>query len=282
MVNRKLIYDVGLHKGEDTSFYLKKGFKVVAFEANPDLADFCRNRFEQHVSSGQLTIVEGAILENSNQTKRKVKFYKNDEKSVWGTVVEDWAERNSGLGKSSQVIEVDAIDFSVCLEKYGIPYYMKIDIEGMDLVCLRALKEFDMRPSYISIESEKVDFDALKQELNLLEELGYSDFKAVNQSKVPAQKEPQNTLEGELVNHKFKIGSSGLFGLDLEGAWAGKEEVLKQYESIFRAYRLFGDQSVFSKTKIGQKFTDAMNRLLGIPGWYDTHARHENEKTNYD
>ena len=30
-----LIFDVGLHRGEDTEFYLKKGFRVVAFEANP-------------------------------------------------------------------------------------------------------------------------------------------------------------------------------------------------------------------------------------------------------
>ena len=27
-----LIYDVGLHHGQDTDFYLKKGFDVVAFE----------------------------------------------------------------------------------------------------------------------------------------------------------------------------------------------------------------------------------------------------------
>ena len=30
-----LIYDVGFHQGEDTAYYLKKGFRVVAFEAHP-------------------------------------------------------------------------------------------------------------------------------------------------------------------------------------------------------------------------------------------------------
>ena len=30
-----LIFDVGFHKGEDTEFYLKKGFPVVAADANP-------------------------------------------------------------------------------------------------------------------------------------------------------------------------------------------------------------------------------------------------------
>jgi hypothetical protein len=31
-----LIYDIGMHQGEDTEFYLQKGFNVIAFEADPD------------------------------------------------------------------------------------------------------------------------------------------------------------------------------------------------------------------------------------------------------
>ena len=37
-----LIYDVGLHRGEDTDFYLKMGFGVVAVEANPELIAQCK------------------------------------------------------------------------------------------------------------------------------------------------------------------------------------------------------------------------------------------------
>ena len=32
-----LIFDIGCHLGEDSEFYLRKGFKVVAVEANPEL-----------------------------------------------------------------------------------------------------------------------------------------------------------------------------------------------------------------------------------------------------
>ena len=32
-----LIYDVGAHKGENSDFYLRLGFRVVAVEANPML-----------------------------------------------------------------------------------------------------------------------------------------------------------------------------------------------------------------------------------------------------
>ena len=33
-----LIYDVGMHNGSDTAYYLHKGFRVLAIEANPVLA----------------------------------------------------------------------------------------------------------------------------------------------------------------------------------------------------------------------------------------------------
>ena len=38
MTSNNLIFDVGLHTGQDTAFYLKKGFRVIAIEANPLLA----------------------------------------------------------------------------------------------------------------------------------------------------------------------------------------------------------------------------------------------------
>src|ERR1019366_6379367 len=51
-----LIYDVGMHKGEDSDFYLQKGFRVIGFEADPDLIEHCRNRFSREIEQGRLTI----------------------------------------------------------------------------------------------------------------------------------------------------------------------------------------------------------------------------------
>ena len=38
-MNRELIYDVGMNTGDDTAYYLNRGYRVVAIEANPDLVD---------------------------------------------------------------------------------------------------------------------------------------------------------------------------------------------------------------------------------------------------
>ena len=46
-----LIYDLGLHTGQDTEFYLKKGFNVVAIEANPLLVTEAEARFALEVAS---------------------------------------------------------------------------------------------------------------------------------------------------------------------------------------------------------------------------------------
>ena len=93
---QKMIFDIGMHIGRDTNFYLQKGFKVVAVEASPVLAKQSEERFRDHISSGQLTIVNKALVEDQTES---VEFYVNDEKNDWGTLLPDW---NRSLNQSFQ------------------------------------------------------------------------------------------------------------------------------------------------------------------------------------
>jgi FkbM family methyltransferase len=270
-----LIYDVGLHEGEDTDCYLKKGFRVVAFEADPDLVAHCQNRFAQAVATDRLVIVEGAITDRVPGPDETITFYRNRDVSVWGTIDAEWMARNSRLRTTSEPIEVKAVDFAMCLSTYGVPHYLKIDIEGSDLVCLRALTQLQGRPDYISIESEKQSFDKLQAEIALLVELGYASFQAVQQVGISSQREPYPAREGTWADHRFPEGSSGLFGAELPGPWLDQRQVIERYRRIFREYELWGD---FGKLRRGIPGT-ILRRLtswaLGrpLPGWYDTHAR---------
>lgn len=270
-----LIFDVGLHRGEDSEFYLKKGFRVVAFEAAPDLVRACRTRFAKQIAQGRLVIVEGAIVGNPlpGQT---VTFYRNPSHSMWGTVCTDWAKRNVYLGSSSDTISVPAIDFVAALKTYGIPYYLKVDIEGMDRVCLKALQRFDCKPDFLSIESEKRQIGDLLEEIDLLETLGYTSFKAVQQEQIGRQREPTPAREKRRVGHHFPEGASGLFGRDLPGAWLDSDAVKQRYRRIFMEYRLFGDFGLFSKFWLGRALRKMLKIALRrpLPGWYDTHAKH--------
>src|SRR5690348_14148592 len=72
-VEEDLVFDVGLHRGQDTAYYLAMGYRVVAFEANPDLVREFRSRFASAIEKGRLTIVEGAIARSEESW---VPFYK--------------------------------------------------------------------------------------------------------------------------------------------------------------------------------------------------------------
>ncbi len=275
-VNNNLIYDVGMHKGEDTEYYLKKGFKVIAFEADPDLISICKKKFLEEISKGELIIIEGAIVDKNKVLSNTIKFYKNESNSVWGTVVREWSVRNEELGAKSNIIEVPTIDFGKCIEEHGMPHYLKIDIEGMDVVCLEALKRFENKPTYISIESEKVNFQHLIKEFNLFETLGYNKYQIINQSDINKFKEPTNSKEGKFLNYSFKFGASGLFGSDFQTPWITKKKALRIYRWIFYGYKLWGDNSKIRDYSLMKRIRRILSRLLRsrIPGWYDTHARH--------
>ena len=72
-----------MHKGEDAAYYLKKGHRVVGFEANPELVQYCRNRFAAEIAGDQLEIVAGAIANAAGPT---VPFFVHATESVWGTL----------------------------------------------------------------------------------------------------------------------------------------------------------------------------------------------------
>jgi hypothetical protein len=58
---------------------------------------------------------------------------------------------------------------------HGVPHYMKVDIEGYDYLCVRALDPKNL-PKYISVELDR-EHDLVAE----LHQLGYQQFKILNQ-----------------------------------------------------------------------------------------------------
>jgi len=267
-----LVFDIGLHKGEDTNFYLKKGYKVIAFEANPVLVEFCQNRFKNEIAEGRLHIVEGAIT--SDLGPGPIRFYKNEKATVFGTIHPDWNRRNEAVGSGGAIIEVNRVNIAACLEKFDVPHFMKIDIEGADTAVLNALRGFDERPAYLSIESNKVDLNEVQKELDVLSGLGYVRFMAVQQAEVPKKRITTTDIHGKEFTFVFEKHASGPFGQDLGQLWLSAEACMAAYREIFKLYRIFGDESLFRKVPGGLRFRKLLEMGWGhpLPGWYDTHA----------
>ena len=58
---KKLIIGIGAHTGEDTRFYLRKGFRVVAVEAYPPHARHIRSQLADDIARGDLSLEEVGI-----------------------------------------------------------------------------------------------------------------------------------------------------------------------------------------------------------------------------
>src|SRR5688500_1856305 len=56
-----LTYDVGFHDGSDTAYYLHRGFRVIAVDANPHAILQGKQRFGSALASGQLTLLHVAV-----------------------------------------------------------------------------------------------------------------------------------------------------------------------------------------------------------------------------
>ena len=200
-------------------------------------------------------------------------FFRSPKSSVWGTTDQSWATRFPHYGGGER-IEVPVVDFRDSLRRFGVPHYAKIDIEGADMLCLQALGEVEQRPAYLSLESEKREFEALEREFDALEALGYDRFALVEQGRIRRTSITTEDLRGKPIEHRFEWDASGPFGDDLQASWRDRASALSAYRRIFVLYRLFGDRSPLERTAAGRWIKRAASTLARrpLPGWYDTHA----------
>lgn len=243
MIYNDLIYDVGLHIGQDTAFYLKKGFRVVAIEANPILAHQVAARFADACGRGFLRVLNVGV---GSQTGR-FPFYVNTLHSEWSSFDKETGNR----GCEAEVIEVETLPLEDIVRAHGVPYYMKIDIEGFDMMALESVGRLSERPRYISAENGQPEM------LELMCSLGYSRFKFINQATVPAMRCPSPAREGLDVDYQFEFGASGPFGEDTIGVWRSRDEVLAEILAYW----------------------NTPNRDPNIHGWYDLHAQISDQPT---
>jgi FkbM family methyltransferase len=233
---QKLVYDIGMHIGQDTEYYLKLGYKVLAVEANPCLVEIAKNKFKKHIDLGNLIILNVGI----NTTEEKLPFYVNKRLSEWSSFDKALGTR----GGNYEIVEVQCYSTGKLFEEYGVPYYMKVDIEGYDHLCILGINENGQKPQFVSCEATSLDW------LALLQAKGYNKFKVISQTAnfdtVNLQKEKtfyylyylivKNAVKRRLQNFvsvNYKYGSSGPFGEASKGSWMTYEEAKELYTGFF-------------------------------------------------
>lgn len=212
-----------MHKALDTKYYLDKGFRVVALEANPKMVAAATAAHAKEIETGQLVIVDRALWSRDEDT---ISFFLNSVKDDWSSAFKEWAEKG---GHASEEITVPTVTLSHLFDLHGVPYYVKCDIEGADELFVRQLLADRRRPAFVSIEA--VSLDALA----LLFGAGYDAVQIINQAFNWAVESPNPAREGTYVPVQFNGHMSGLFGRELapEG-WLTFTEAAQNYLDFSR------------------------------------------------
>src|SRR6516164_9802479 len=137
-----LVYDIGLHDGRDTNHYLREGCRVVALDANPIMCAAAEAKFRDYIRAGRLTVINRGIAEQKGQ----LEFWVCDDHSEWSTF---HPGRLLELHERLHPINVDCVSIGDIIDEFGVPDYMKIDIEGNDQLCISCLTS-TTAPRYIS------------------------------------------------------------------------------------------------------------------------------------
>jgi len=241
-----LIFDIGMNNGDDTDFYLKKGYRVISIEAIPTLCALAAEKFKEFIDCGQLVICNMGV----SLIRGELSFFINHNHNEWSSFDRDIASRGHPVTEV-RVSTATAEDF---FKAFGIPYYCKIDIEGLDFAVVSAIANLKEKPRYVSFENGHLrDFEALVA-------AGYDSFQLVEQSAVPQVQLPNPSLEGATIPYQFSAGASGPFGKDLpEREWWKTDE---------------------TRVILEKHHVDLAARETRGYDWWDLHARHRNLENN--
>jgi FkbM family methyltransferase len=264
MFDNKLIYDVGMHNGDDTIGYLNRGYKVVAIEADPVQANSAREKLKEYINAGQLSILNVGVAAEEGEFD----FYINEVRAEWNSFDLSIASRD---GLPWHAIKVKALPFSNIIAEKGVPFYLKVDIEGHDYLCIRGLDKNDL-PLYMSVEVNDISL------INDLAEKGFTRFKLIFQYNLAHLELPPNKyfkkwlwgyklsqwnsfpikvfrklggsefitwIDKQAVpaySKQYKKGTSGNFGDQLGGKWHTIEEIKEIYNYYFELFHQLPDK----------------------------------------
>ena len=242
-----LIFDIGFHKGEDTLFYLLKGYRVIAVDADPNLINEWQNIFKKYIENGKLLLLNYVISDTNDVD---TDFYIGPN-TIWSSTKVSISSRMccKAIKKKIKSKRLDHL-----FHEYGTPFYCKIDIEGNDIIALQTIENSDEKPPYISVETECLGENetiAMGKELETLErlyQLGYRRFKLVDQQTLTVLSKrdfyfnipehhwtAQTAIDCRYAKEQLELTSnqrgmkftdffpnaSGPFGEELAGRWYG-------------------------------------------------------------
>lgn len=154
-----LIFDIGANQGFKTDLFLALGARVIAVEPDASNQEILRQKYHTfHIRKRPVTIVGKALSDRVGVET----FWVNQPGSALNTLNVKWVEAlNADANRFgerrgfSEKKEVATTTLEHLIREHGVPYFIKIDVEGYEATVLRGL----MSPiPYLSFEVNLPDF----------------------------------------------------------------------------------------------------------------------------
>jgi FkbM family methyltransferase len=222
-ISGRLIIDVGMSEGNDTAFYLAKGFDVVGVEADPTLQPQLAQRFAAEIAAGRLHLLHRAAAARSGE---RLTFHHDP-------IEQGHSSAARGGHAGSRRYEVTTIAWPDLRAIAGVPYYMKLDIEGGEPAFLASMQGDAELPHFLSAEV------ANTAPIRQMHALGYRHFRLINQEMFGRITLPDPPREGRYVPRPPLHHWSGPFGRELPGSrWFDLDAIIEIYDTLHRLWEL--------------------------------------------
>jgi len=160
-----LIFDIGANQGHKTDIFLRLGARVVAVEPDPSNQKILKQNFlEYRLKRKPVTIIGKAVSDRSGKTI----FLIDEPGSAKNTLCQKWADSlrtdPSRFGRKlafAEQREVETITLEELIQLFGMPYYVKIDVEGHEVHVIEGMRSpvpllsFEVNLPEFAAEAEK-------------------------------------------------------------------------------------------------------------------------------
>ena len=161
-----LFFDIGAHLGEKSKKILDKNLKIVMLEPLPQCVKQLRENFK---NINNVQILEKAV----GRTVGNMKLEVNSKIPTISTMAKHWKNGRFSNQEWDQKISVEVTTLDRLIKIYGLPNYIKIDVEGFELDVILGLSQ---KAGIISFEFTSEFLDQSIKCLNHLEKIGYNKF----------------------------------------------------------------------------------------------------------
>jgi len=141
-----LVFDVGANMGNRTKIFLKLNAKVVAFEPQKMCAEFLESAFKREKN---FTLIKKALGAKNGEAEM---FIANEHtistlSKHWVTATKESGRFRQNTWNKRQLVKITTLDNII--KQFGIPSFIKIDVEGYEYEVLSGIS---IPIDYISLE----------------------------------------------------------------------------------------------------------------------------------